>query len=615
MPDVPPPPPAAPEPLRRGVRLLFHVVLAAGLALGPTLFADHHRFGGFELLFVMCLLHAFWVITGVLDSPPTHLRAAAHVIAWGLLALILLQMAPLPLADVVPASDPSTAEALDILIESERGGAGREVGPYLVRYAHRPRATTGVLLLVAAGAGFYWLASSAAPGRRGTRWVTWSIVVGLGLLAYWAVVGVLGGPRAPPRSAAPTGPALVLGGDSLVPAMLAALPACLLVVLRHLGWMPRRAPARRASRWGWIDRAATVRTGVGLAATALVAVALGASNVSPLVLTVCVTLAVALVLGGYVMIGPDQLGLRRPVAVALGLALWVALGLWLGTHLAGPAQPAATADGTLDVVLDSLPGTRAAFGLGAGAISPRATFGRVGWPAGPGDDVDTDGFLLVLAEVGWVGLVLLLAATVAFGARIVRGCRRDRGPWPKTAAFVGLAALAANLLYFRFDASAVLAPNVLALAGVLGFVAAWTAHGAHWHPARGGELAESRWPLVAAAVGLLGALGLAEAHMLEVGGGLFDADKVLHFGTFAVVSLLLCYALGPKPTTRYLKARLLLAVCVTAGLGGLMELGQATLTAGRSFEWLDMAANALGAVVIAVPWWIIRRGQAAPVEG
>ena len=616
MPEAPSAPPPTPAPLRRAVRLLFHVAVAAGLVLAPTLFADHHRFGGFELLFLVCLLHAFWVITGVLGAPLTHLRTWANLVIWGLLALLLFQTFPLPLVPLRAEADPPLAEALDILVEPGRETlAGREVGLRLVRYARRPRAATGVLMLVAGAAGFYWLVSSAAPGRKGARWLTWSVVVGLALLAYWVVMSGIGSARSPPESARLVGPVLVLGGDSLVPALLAALPVCLLVVLRHLGWMPRRHPDRRESRWGWLDRASTVRTGIALTATALVAVALGASNVPPHILAVCVTLAVGLVLGGYAIVGPAQLGLRRPVALALGLALWVAVGLWLGTRVGGAHEPETHADAPLEAVLDSLPAHRAALGLGAGAVSPRATFGKAGWPAAPGDDVDTDGFLLLRAEVGWVGLVLVLAGAVAFGARIVTAWRRGRGPWSKTAVMVGFAVLAANLLYFRFDASAVLAPNLLALAAVLGLVAAWTAHGAHWRPDRAAELGESRWPLVAAAVGLLGALGLAESEMLEVGGGGIDADKVLHFGTFAVVSLLLCYALGPKPTTHYLKSRLLLAVAGTAGLGVLMEFGQAILTADRSFEWLDMVANALGALLMAMLWWVVRRGQAAPAEG
>jgi len=45
-----------------------------------------------------------------------------------------------------------------------------------------------------------------------------------------------------------------------------------------------------------------------------------------------------------------------------------------------------------------------------------------------------------------------------------------------------------------------------------------------------------------------------------------------------------------------------------------VEFGQAILTADRSFEWLDMAANALGALLMAMLWWVVRRGQAAPAE-
>ena len=616
MPEAPSALPPAPAPLRRAVLLLFHVALAASLVLAPTLFADRHRFGGFELLFLVCLLHAFWVVTGVLGAAVTHLRTWANLVVWCLLALLFLQTFPLPLPSLRGEPDPTVAEGMDVLVEPARSeGPILRIGVPLVRYARRPRATTGVLILAAGAAGLFWLVSSAAPGRRGARRLTWSVVIGLALLAYWVVMSRVASARSPPGAGRLVGPVLLLGGDSMVPALLAALPACLMLVLRHLGWMPRRHPDRRESRWGWLDRAATVRTGIALVATVLVAVALGASHVPAHILAVCVTLAAGLVLGGYVMVGPGVLGLRRSTAVALGLALWVALGLWLGTHLGGTHHPETHADATLEAVLESVPAHRTAFGLGAGAISPRATFGKAGWPVGPGDDVDTDGFLLLRAEVGWVGLVLILAGAVAFGSRVVVGWRRGRGPWPKTAALVGLAALAANLLYFRFDASALLAPNLLALAGVLGLVAAWTAHGAHWHPDRGDELAESRWPLVVAAVGLLGALGLAESEMLDVAGGGIDSDKVLHFGTFAVVSLLLCYALGPKPTTHYLKTRLLLAVAVTAGLGVLMEVGQATLTAGRAFEWLDMVANALGAGLMGLLWWVVRRGQAAPEEG
>jgi len=606
---------ASPAPLHRAVRLLFRLTLGAALLLAPTLFGGLHRLGGFVLLFLVCLLHAFWVVCAVLGSTLWHLKSWANVLVWCLLGLVLFQTLPLPLAGVLTGGDPPVGVGSGVLIEPPRpAGRCRAATPALVRYSLRPGPSTGVLMAIAAATGLYWLVSSALPGRKSARWVTWSAVLGLGVLAYWVVMARIGSIRPPPGLSRLVGPVLVLGGDSLAPALLAALPACLLVVVRLLGWLPRRAPARRESRWGWLDRAGTVRIGIALALTGLVATGLGLCHVPRHVLVVCVVLAVGFVLAGYVVVGPAHLGLRRPVGLALSLGLWVALGLWIGTLVAGPGHPETHADASLEALLDSVPVHRQALGLGAGAVSPRAAFGRAGWPAAVGADVDTDGFLLLRAEVGWVGLVLVLAGAVAFGSRTLSALWRRRGPWSRMAVLAGFGALSANLLYFRFDASALLVPNLLALATVLGVVAAWTAHGAHWRPDRREELGESHWPLVVAAVGLLGALGLAENQMLEVGGGGINADKVLHLGTFAVVSLLLCYALGPKPTTHYLKSRLLLALVVTGGLGALLECGQWLLTEGRSFEWLDMAANGFGAGMIVLLWWVVRRGQAAPVE-
>jgi hypothetical protein len=613
MRDADPAPAAVPAPLYRAVLLLMRLVLGAALVLVPTLFADEHRFGAFELLYVVCLLHAFWVVCGVIGARLRHLKSWAHVAAWVLLALALAQTLPLPLAGVVGAAEDAVATGAGVLIEPARKlGAVSLGGVALIRYAVRPAAATGVLVLAAAAAGLYWLVSSTLPGRKGARWVTWSVVLGLGLLGYWAVMAALGPAGAEAGGGRPVGAILVLGGDSLVPALLAGLPLGLLVVLRPLGWMPRRPAARRQSRWGWLDRAATVRISVGLAVVAVTAFALGMANVPRHVLVACAAVAAGVVLGGYLLVSPPQLGLRRPAGVALGLALWAAAALWLGTLVGGAPVPETRADPALEAACGALGPVRAVFGLGAGAVSTRAAFGSPGRPAGAGDDVDTDGYLLVRAEMGWAGLAVVVAGAAALAVRLLASWRRGRGPWPKTAVAAGLAAAGANLLYFRWDASALLAPNLLALAGALGVAMAWAGHGAAWHANRGAEFAESRWPLVAAAVGLLGAFGLAEARMLEAGGPGFDADKVLHFGTFAVVSLLLCYALGPAPTTRYLKSRLLAAVVLTAGLGALMELGQAALTEGRSFEWLDMTANALGAGLIALLWYVVRKGQAAP---
>ena len=467
-------------------------------------------------------------------------------------------------------------------------------------------------MLATAVAGFYWLVGSASVGHKGVRRTTWAAVAGLVLLAYWMVISGVSSPERAEGVARLIGPAMIPGGDGLVPALLAALPLCLLVVLRPLGWMPRWHRLRRQSRWGWLDRAGTVWAGIGLLATGLVAAALGMSNVPRDVLVVCVLLSIGFVLGGYVIAGPGRHRRRRPVRIALALALWVVLMVGLGSAVGNERLGATHADERLTVLVGALPADRAVFGLGAGTVSSRAVFGRAGWPTTVGDDVDTDGFLVVLAEFGWAGLLLVLAAVVALGVRLAAAWRRDRGPWPRTAMTVGFGVLAANVLYFRFDAVALLAPNLLAVACVLGVVMAWAGHGTDWRPARARELGESRWPLVVGAMGLLGALGLAENEMISTTAGAELGDKFLHFGTFGVISLLLCYALGPRPTTHYLKTRIFLAVLGTAAMGVLMEISQVLLTVGRLLETLDILANLLGAVMMGLLWWVVRVGQVSP---
>jgi len=213
-----------------------------------------------------------------------------------------------------------------------------------------------------------------------------------------------------------------------------------------------------------------------------------------------------------------------------------------------------------------------------------------------------------LAEFGAVGLFLTLAAAGAMAVHMVCAWRRARSPWTRLVPLAGLGVLSANAAYFAFDASAVLTSNLLAIAGVLGVVTAWSVHGADWRPERRRRLGAAHWPLVVGAVGLTAALTLAENEMLGAAApGV--SDKILHFGTFAVISLVLCYALGPQPGTHYLRTRILLAVSGTAFLGVAMEYGQRWLTAGRVFEPTDIVANLCGAGLMGLFWWIFRRGQ------
>ncbi len=605
-----------PVPLIHGVVGTFQISLRAAVVLLPTVFANLHRFGDLDLLFVVCLLCAFWVVAGLLGAPLWHFRSWANLFVWAILGLLLMQAAPVFVEGVIDDVDPPLGASASILIEPrfQPAGVGSAVLP-MTRYARRPAAAVGVLMLATAVAGLYWLVASAAVGRKGLRSTTWAMVIGLGLLAVWMAMSGISSPVCAEGAARRVGPALILGGDSLVPALLAALPLCLLVVLRLLGWMPRWHHLRRESRWGWLDRAPTVWAGIGLLLTGLVAAALGLSNVPRHVLVVCVVLSIGFVLVGYVLAGPGRSRERRPLRIALALALWVVLMVGVGSAVGNKRLGATHADDRLDLLMGALPADRAVLGLGAGSVSSRAIFGKAGWPATEGDDADTDGFLVLRAELGWAGLLLVLATVVALGVRLVASWRRERGPWSRTAIMAGLGVLAANLLYFRLDAVALLAPNLLALACVLALVTAWAGHGAEWRPRRARELGEARWPLVVGAVGLLAAVGLAENEMLSATAPVAElSDKFLHFGTFAIISLLLCYALGPQPTTHYLKTRVLLAVLGTAALGILEEFGQALLTTGRSFETLDILANVLGAVAMGLLWWLVRVGQTSPPE-
>jgi hypothetical protein len=235
----------------------------------------------------------------------------------------------------------------------------------------------------------------------------------------------------------------------------------------------------------------------------------------------------------------------------------------------------------------------------------------VGWPAGPGDDSDTSGYLLVQAEGGWLGLALAVGGAVALAIFLVRAWHRAGGPLSRTAIAAGLGALTANFLYFGFDASALLAPNLIALAAVLGVATAWTAHGAAWRPWRqAATWRASHWPLVLGTTGLVGALALAENEMVAATPGHEANDKALHFGTFAIVSLLLAYALAPVGCKPQPRGRGLIALAVTLAMVVGVEYAQKYLTHERSFELMDMAAGGVGALAMAVWWWAVRSAYA-----
>lgn len=81
-----------------------------------------------------------------------------------------------------------------------------------------------------------------------------------------------------------------------------------------------------------------------------------------------------------------------------------------------------------------------------------------------------------------------------------------------------------------------------------------------------------------------------------------SADKVLHALAFLGLGLLIELALYELPPVR----RRILAVVLSAGAGGLLELVQATLPY-RSADIWDFVADALGALTSALVSWLVFR--------
>lgn len=87
-------------------------------------------------------------------------------------------------------------------------------------------------------------------------------------------------------------------------------------------------------------------------------------------------------------------------------------------------------------------------------------------------------------------------------------------------------------------------------------------------------------------------LSLAPIGAPEVAQDVPFFDKWAHFVMYGGLSFLLFYE--TKTRSLLLASALLLYACL---LGGLMEIGQATLTTYRSGEWLDFVADSIGALL------------------
>ena len=600
--------------MARAISGVYQVVLWLALVLMATLFGHLHRYGSMDLLLLVCTLMVFWVVVSLVVAPLTYIRTWANPFLWILLGLVLLQFLPLPQLDGPRLGERPALEAADsLLVVSGPEPSPHRAGTLHVgRYSLRPVSTAGVFMLLAAAAGLYWLVSSSLVGRKKVRRATWAVALGVVSIAFWVVVAGLaqtGGERNGVFRR--LGPVLIFGGESLVPALLAGLPLAIAVVLRLLGWMPRRRLPDRQTGRGWLGRSALVWSLIGTLLLGLIAGAIGMSNIPWRLSVASVLVSVGFVLVGFATDGPTYRSRRRGVLFAAAALAWILTAIAVGYWAGPPHQFAASADADLKMLTSALEGWRAAFGIGVGAISPHAIFGAAGWPTGPGQAVHTNGYLVVLAEIGWVGWTVVIAGALALVAFLANAWHRAESPWPRTMMRVGMGAVTANLLYFRFDASALLAPNLLALAGVLGIVTVWAAHGAAWRRRRAREYGWAQWPAVIGAIGLLASLSTAENEMIDTAQEVDFNDKLMHFGAMAVLNLLLCYALNRRPTTRLLRTRIVAATVFVSLLTVVIEYAQRYLTQGRSFEVMDMVAGSAGAVAIGMWWYIVRRSHVA----
>jgi VanZ family protein len=75
---------------------------------------------------------------------------------------------------------------------------------------------------------------------------------------------------------------------------------------------------------------------------------------------------------------------------------------------------------------------------------------------------------------------------------------------------------------------------------------------------------------------------------------LFDGvDKLVHFSMYLGFTWLLCWSLHSEYKTFINYIVIILTIC----WGILMEVFQLLMHYGRSFEWLDILANTIGAII------------------
>lgn len=87
-----------------------------------------------------------------------------------------------------------------------------------------------------------------------------------------------------------------------------------------------------------------------------------------------------------------------------------------------------------------------------------------------------------------------------------------------------------------------------------------------------------------------------------------DADKAVHAIMFGGLAAVACYDCRRAFPGRLGIGRALVIALVAGAFGGVIELLQMAMNAGRSAETFDFVADAAGAFPCAVAaWWVLRR--------
>ncbi len=118
---------------------------------------------------------------------------------------------------------------------------------------------------------------------------------------------------------------------------------------------------------------------------------------------------------------------------------------------------------------------------------------------------------------------------------------------------------------------------------------------------RSGRLA---WGLVLAYAALVFAVSSIPAKSMP-GGRLWDFDKLIHAGEYAVFAALLWMALAR--TTAWPPSRRAVTVFVLAALYGISDELHQALVPGRSSSGYDVIADVVGAAVVSFGAWISAR--------